>query len=67
MEMNTNEQGKDSLYFDKNTKGYNVGAKVYFNGTGSLTDTVQSMKDRLLEYKKFLEDNFPSDSLKKDG
>jgi hypothetical protein len=53
-------QGKDSIGFEKNTKGFNFSAKCYVGGNGDKEDTSETMKNRLLDYKTFLEENFSS-------
>jgi hypothetical protein len=56
----TNQLLGDSMYFEKNSKGYNYGATVRLCGSGDVKDNAQAMQDRLLDYQRFLEKNFPN-------
>lgn len=55
-----NQMLGDSIFFEKNSKGYNYGATVRLCGNGDPDDNASKMEDRLVDYKKFCEKNFPN-------
>ena len=57
--MEDNKTQADSLWIEKNSKGYTYGVKVY---SGPL-DTIESVRKRLEEHLKWLNDNYKEKSI----
>lgn len=59
---NNNESNKDSIYADKNSKGWNFGAKVYLSGNGLSDDSTEKMLERLKHLTNSLQKEYGSDA-----